>query len=185
MLLNRKVIYLRFLFNFNKFSFFFRLKRGQCFFFAKEYFYLKSLNLYLFDLNCIYISSIGFKLKTNLTNLFLNNFQQLMKGLNQGFYLRFKIVGLGFKIKRVFLENKKRYLKINLGYSHHIFYKMPIDINIFVKKKSFIIQGLKLDILMSLTKKLQNIRIVNPYKEKGILLFNKKVVLKSGKQQQK
>jgi ribosomal protein L6P/L9E len=99
--------------------------------------------------------------------------------------MKFKIIGLGFKLKRIFLIKNSRYLKLNLGFSHNIFYKLPLNINVFIKKKIFLLHGYDITTLFVVIKKLLNIRVVNPYKEKGILLFYEKLKLKKGKQQQK
>lgn len=165
-------------------SFFYKTKKRFVLVFKlqKKFFFN---NIYCFlNNNCLF-------LRTNETNKkqVLNNFFNILniyiKGLSQGFFVKFRMVGLGFKIRRVLLKKKKRYLKINLGYSHSIFYKIPHNINVFIRKKFFFLQGSNYDVLMTLVKNLQLLRAANPYKEKGILLFDKIFKLKSGKQQQK
>jgi large subunit ribosomal protein L6 len=150
-----------------------------------NFFNCKFFNVINIDKKYFYLFCGNALNKKNLLNIFLNIFFNFVKGLNQGFYIKFKIIGLGFKVKKIILENKRRYLKINLGFSHSIFYKIPNNINIFIKKKIIFLQGSNLNNLTIVSKNLQNFRYINPYKEKGILLYNKKYKLKSGKQQQK
>ncbi len=142
-------------------------------------------NSYYISKKFFFFNFVIFKEKRNFLKGFLNIFYRYIKGINQGFYVKFKVIGLGFKVRRVFFKNMERFLKINLGFSHNIFYKIPKTINIFIKKRILFLQASDFNILMCLTKRLQMLRISNPYKEKGILLFNKVVKLKSGKQQQK
>jgi large subunit ribosomal protein L6 len=149
---------------------------------------IKSLivnSFYYFSKNLLYIENKNNEKKFNILKYFLNSLYLYSKGFNQGFFIKLRIVGLGFKIRRVFFKNKTRFLKISLGYSHNIFYKLPKTVNIFIKKRNFFLQAFDFNLLMSLHKRLQILRMPNSYKEKGILLYNENLKLKSGKQQQK
>lgn len=127
----------------------------------------------------------NFFCKTNILNNFFSIINNFVKGLNQDFFVKFRVVGLGFRLQRIFVNKFVRVLRLSLGYSHGIFYKIPQDIGVFIKKKVFFLYSHDLNSLMVVAKKLMSLREVNPYKEKGIYIFDKKVRLKSGKQQQK
>jgi ribosomal protein L6P/L9E len=184
--MERKVFYTRSFLNIKNPSLFLKFK-NKFFFNLFNNIQIMTINskLFIVDFNNLYMTVSTKDNKANSLKMFINYFFRYIQGLNMGFYVKLKLVGLGFKLKRVFLENKQRYLKISLGFSHNIFYKVPNNINVFVKKKFFFLQSSNFNVIMSFIRQIQSFRQLNPYKEKGILLYNQKLKLKSGKQQQK
>lgn len=160
-------------------------KYSFCFFLFHK-FSLKFLNFNIFNISntSLFFFSCIYK-KQDLLNYFFNFIYLKIKGLNQGFFFRFRIVGLGFKIKRLDLYNKLRFLRIEVGYSHIILFKMPLDVRFYIKKKSFLIFSLNLHQLKNISIRLRTFRKLNHYKEKGILYLTEVLKLKSGKQQQR
>jgi ribosomal protein L6P/L9E len=107
-----------------------------------------------------------------------------LKGLTQGFFLEFRMVGLGFKVKRTggfFLKG----LKFDIGFSH--FTKVPLSgaIRLYRIKRRFLLFSIDYTSIKILLKQIQNIRKHNPYKMRGLKLSGAKVRVKAGKKQTK
>lgn len=138
------------------------------------------------DEKCIYICQKFFiKNKKIILTEFFNFFYSFLRGEVLNFFFKFRIVGLGFKLRRLILKRFVRYLRLELGYSHVIFYKIPSNIGVFVKKKVFFLYSADRNLLRAMGARMCSFKIANPYKEKGVIPFSLKIKLKSGKQQQR
>ena len=104
------------------------------------------------------------------------------KGLVFCFFSHFKIKGLGFRIRK-YVENNICFLRIELGYSHYIFYPLPKEVYFIKGKKQFILHSSNFNLLKRMTNQLTILRKINVYKEKGLILTDKVIRKKSGKQQ--
>jgi hypothetical protein len=107
-----------------------------------------------------------------------------LKGLTQGFFLEFRMIGLGFKVKRTgkFLL---RTIKFDIGFSHFI--KMPLSnlVKLCRIKRRFLLFSIDYTTLKVLLKQIQNLRKHNPYKLRGLKLTGDKPRNKPGKKQTK
>ena len=94
---------------------------------------------------------------------------------------KLQIIGVGYKVFPVNLNNSD-YLQFKLGFSHSIFYKIPKSVQIKPVKSIYLyIFG---DSYTTVTQTAANIRsykLPEPYKGKGILYEDEKIVLKEGK----
>jgi large subunit ribosomal protein L6 len=98
-----------------------------------------------------------------------------MKGFKK--YLRIR--GLGFKIFK-----ESQLLKFQLGYSHFIFYKIPILLKFEIlgsKSRILKIIGLDLDLVNQVSFLIKTFRKPGIYKQKGIYFTREIVRLKAGK----
>ena len=142
----------------------------------------------LSEKNLIYVTNITDK---NLNNVEKKKIKSLRKNdvskikkniLNSSITIntKLKMVGIGYK---VFLDNKiNNLLKLKLGYSHFIYYKLPIEMNVSISKSTIIyISGNCLDNVTQITSNIRSYKKPEPYKGKGILYFNEKIKLKPGK----
>lgn len=108
-----------------------------------------------------------------LNRLILNKIQ----GLNRGFLVYLKIVGIGY---RASLQENTLFLK--LGYSHDILYKIPSSIKVFLLDPTIIcLFGIDKNQVTQIASKLRNFRRPSVYKGKGIRLLNENIFLKLGK----
>lgn len=108
-----------------------------------------------------------------------------LKGIIQGFFVEFKIVGLGFKIKRSSYENLSL-LSFDIGFSHLKKLCFPSSLITFVRvKKRFLIFSRDYLVLNIIIKQIKNLRKHNPYKIRGLKPTNKKLRIKIGKKQVK
>jgi large subunit ribosomal protein L6 len=97
------------------------------------------------------------------------------------FYKKLKLIGVGYRAFNV--ENfKEKLLLFKLGYSHSVYFKFPIKSKIFCLKNTrlFIYGNSYQDITQSASL-IRSYKKPEPYKGKGILYNNEKIILKEGK----
>lgn len=96
-------------------------------------------------------------------------------------YRKLKLVGVGYRAFPV--ENfEDHLLLLKLGYSHPIYFKIPIKTNIFcLKLTKLFVFGSSYQQVTFAASKIRLNKIPEPYKGKGILYDNEKIVLKEGK----
>merc|ERR1712176_1043738 len=96
-------------------------------------------------------------------------------------YKKLKLNGVGFRVSTIKLEGEK-FLKLNLGLSHDIFYRVPKDIEIIVTSPTrFIVSGNSSDRVSEVSCQIRKNKIPDAYKGKGILYDDEKVILKEFK----
>ena len=108
-------------------------------------------------------------------------FKQVLIEITVPIYQKLKLVGVGYRVFPV--ENFEDYLLLfRLGYSHPIYFKIPSKINIFcLKLTKLFIYGHSYQQLTSTASRIRLNKIPEPYKGKGILYENEKIILKEGK----
>ena len=75
-----------------------------------------------------------------------------------------------------------KFIKLNLGLSHDIFYRVPKDIEIIVTSPTrFIVSGNSSDRVSEVSCQIRKNKIPDAYKGKGILYDDEKVILKEFK----
>lgn len=108
------------------------------------------------------------------TRALINN---LIKGVNDGFTVNLEINGVGY---RASIEGKD--LKLQLGYSHDIFYPIPDGITIKCDKPTTIsISGRDKQRVGQIAAELRAYRGPEPYKGKGIKYETETILRKEGK----
>ena len=116
-----------------------------------------------------------------MINLFEKLIKIKIKGILQGFKYNLFLKGVGFKVS---LELDSFVFK--LGYSHSILIKIPMNIKVICKKNNLItlnsIDFIKLTQFIFLIKSYKN---PEPFKGKGILLKDEKIIRKEGKKSKK
>lgn len=127
-------------------------------------------------------------------NLFINrnqNFKSFLeilkpnlKSFGRFFFIHLTLIGLGFRIRKYIKENIS-FLKIELGYSHFIYYPLPELVYFEKGKKSILLYSLDYNIVNRIVNQLVILRKITPYKEKGLFITNKSRKKKNGKQDQR
>lgn len=122
--------------------------------------------------------SIEHKAMHGLYRSLLNN---MVEGVSNGFTAQLELVGVGFKA-----ENDGQIIDFSLGYSHHIFFEMPKEIQVECKteKRANTIITLKSfdkQLLGHVVAKIRSLRPVEPYKGKGVRFVGEVVRKKAGK----
>jgi ribosomal protein L6P/L9E len=132
--------------------------------------------------NCFYtFQFISFRISISIIQKQLKLF---LKGLVQGFFLEFRIIGLGFKIRKGSLFSEK-FIKFDIGFSHFIKFPVAKMLRIGRTKKRFMLFSSDYHMLSIILKNIQNLRKHNPYKMRGLKLTGYKIRLKPGKKQNK
>ena len=125
-----------------------------------------SLRLYVY--NCI---SNCEKRLLGLHRSLLNN---LIVGLQVGFKKHLVLKGVGYKA-----EVKDNYLNIFVGYTHSIKYFLSDDLKVScVKGNEIILESFDKQLLGVTLSELCNLRKYDPYKGKGLILKDKKMLRK-------
>nr|YP_010394062.1 ribosomal protein L6 [Peronospora belbahrii]DAZ88070.1 TPA_asm: ribosomal protein L6 [Peronospora belbahrii] len=136
------------------------------------YFFLKKNKLLInFNFN---------KKKKSIINLYNKLIQLKIKGVLQSFKINLFLKGIGFK---VMIENKNLILK--LGFSHNIIIPIPNNINIIVQTNILIFNSIDYIFLNQFVHSVKKYKKPEPYKGKGLLLKNEKILQKEGKKGKK
>lgn len=132
--------------------------------------------------NCFYARELGnFRISIMLI---IRQVKLFAKGLLQGFFVEFKLVGLGFKVKKGGIFGLKN-IRFDIGFSHFTKIAFSPVLKFVRGRKRFLIFSHDYFVLTSFIKNVQNIRKHNPYKTRGLKIMGLKVRTKPGKKQAK
>jgi len=96
-------------------------------------------------------------------------------------YQKLKLIGVGYRVFPV-QKFENQLLLFKLGYSHMIYFKIPNDLKIFcLKLTKLFICGNSYQELTQTAAFIRHCKPPEPYKGKGILYENEKIILKEGK----
>lgn len=97
-------------------------------------------------------------------------------------YKKLELNGVGYRILLDDMYSKDKLLIFKLGYSHLIYFKIPLKLNIFYFNKTKIcIFGNSYQNVSQISTIIRSKKKPEPYKGKGILYENEKITLKEGK----
>nr|WRY73446.1 ribosomal protein L6 [Phytophthora cinnamomi]WRY73486.1 ribosomal protein L6 [Phytophthora cinnamomi]WRY73526.1 ribosomal protein L6 [Phytophthora cinnamomi]WRY73566.1 ribosomal protein L6 [Phytophthora cinnamomi]WRY73606.1 ribosomal protein L6 [Phytophthora cinnamomi] len=138
-------------------------------------------NIYFFIKNNKLLITINInKNKKSFLNLYTKLIQIKIKGVLQGFKINLFLKGIGFK---AFIENNNLILK--LGFSHNIIIQIPSNIEIINQTNTLIFSSIDYIFLNQFVHYIKNHKKPEPYKGKGLLLKNEKILQKEGKKSKK
>ncbi len=100
----------------------------------------------------------------------------MVHGVSKGFEKQLQIEGVGYKAEVI-----GKILKLYLGYSHHIEYPIPANIDIKVDKNIIFVKGFDKELVGSVSADIRGFKEPEPYKGKGIRYVNEKILRKAGK----
>ena len=107
------------------------------------------------------------------TRQMINN---LVQGVNLGFSKKLELIGVGYQAS---MEGSR--LKLQLGYSHDIFFDTPDEITISVEKNILKVEGIDKQLVGAVAAKIRSFRKPEPYKGKGVRYIDEYVKIKQGK----
>ncbi|MGX7592065.1 50S ribosomal protein L6 [Candidatus Karelsulcia muelleri] len=115
-----------------------------------------------------------------LYRMLINN---MIIGVLYGFKKELELKGVGYKVA---LDNDKKVLEFNLGYSHNIVMNFPKDLRVEIKnetnqKTRLILRSYDKQLLGIFAAKIRSLRKPDPYKGKGIRYINEYIIKKAGK----
>ena len=117
--------------------------------------------------------SRGDKALHGTTRQMINN---MVVGVSDGFSKDLEIIGVGYNAE---VQGKR--LKLQLGFSHDIFFDMPDGITITANRTEVKVEGIDKQLVGAVAAKIRSFRKPEPYKGKGVRYKNEYVRSKQGK----
>jgi large subunit ribosomal protein L6 len=111
--------------------------------------------------------------KHGLMRALINN---MVNGVSTGFSKKLEINGVGF---RVAMQGQD--LKMNLGFSHDVIYKMPQGVTASVEQNTITVNGISKQQVGQVAAEIRKLKKPEPYKGKGIKYEGERIIRKSGK----
>jgi large subunit ribosomal protein L6 len=103
----------------------------------------------------------------------LNN---MVTGVSQGFEKKLEINGVGYRVAQQGTD-----LKLNLGFSHDVIYKIPAGITTAIEQNTITISGIDKQQVGQVAAEIRALKKPEPYKGKGIKYADERIIRKSGK----
>ena len=107
------------------------------------------------------------------TRQIVNN---MVVGVSAGFKKELEIVGVGYQAN---MDGNK--LKLQIGYSHDIYFDLPEGIKATAERTTITIEGIDKQLVGSVSSKIRSFRSPEPYKGKGIRYKGEYIKIKQGK----
>ena len=107
------------------------------------------------------------------TRQIINN---MIIGVSDGFKKDLEIVGVGYQAS---VQGSR--LKLQLGYSHDIFFDVPDGITIEADRTAISVKGNDKQLVGSVASKIRSFRKPEPYKGKGVRYKDEYIKIKQGK----
>lgn len=102
--------------------------------------------------------------------------QNMVTGVSAGFEKKLEVNGVGYRVNLAGAD-----LKMNLGLSHEVVYKIPEDISVTVEQNSITITGISKQRVGQVAAEIRALKKPEPYKGKGIMYTGERIIRKSGK----
>lgn len=83
----------------------------------------------------------------------------------EGYCKVLDVIGLGFTVR---FDLPKSRLRLNIGYNHSIYVKVPHNLSVSSKKRSIYVYGFDKHYISNFCQMITSFRSINPYKLKGI-----------------
>ena len=100
----------------------------------------------------------------------------MVTGVTSGFEKKLEVTGVGFRVN---LAGQS--LKLSLGFSHEIEYKLPDGIQAKVEQNTITISGISKQLVGQVAAEIRSLKKPEPYKGKGIAYVGERILRKSGK----
>ena len=100
----------------------------------------------------------------------------MVEGVTKGFSKKLEVNGVGFKVALAGTD-----LKMSLGFSHEIVYKLPEGITAKVEQNVITVEGISKQAVGQAAAEIRAFKKPEPYKGKGIKYSDERIIRKSGK----
>lgn len=111
--------------------------------------------------------------KHGLMRALLNN---MVLGVSKEFSKKLEINGVGYRVAMQGAD-----LKMNLGFSHDVIYKMPLGVTAKIDQNTITISGIDIQQVGQVAAEIRALKKPEPYKGKGIKYEGERIIRKSGK----
>lgn len=116
------------------------------------------------------------KEERSLWGTFASHVANMVVGVTDGFTKELEVNGVGY---RVAMQGSD--LKIEVGFSHPVIYKVPPEVKASVEKNRITLKSTDKEILGATAAEIRSIRKPEPYKGKGIKYVDEVIRRKAGK----
>jgi len=116
------------------------------------------------------------KKERSLWGTYSAHVQNMVDGVTKGFVKDLEINGVGY---RVAMQGKD--LKLEVGFSHSVIYKIPSGITASVDKNLIKIEGFDKELVGQVAAQIRSIKKPEPYKGKGLKYTTENIRRKAGK----
>jgi len=107
------------------------------------------------------------------TRQIINN---MIIGVTEGFKKELEIIGVGYQAS---IQGNR--LKLQLGFSHDIFFDLPDEVTVKADRTSLTVEGSDKQLVGSVASKIRSFRKPEPYKGKGVRYKDEHIRIKQGK----
>lgn len=111
--------------------------------------------------------------KHGLMRALINN---MVVGVSQGFSKKLEINGVGYRANMQGAD-----IKLNLGFSHDVIFKIPAGITTNIEQNVITISGIDKQQVGQIAAEIRALKKPEPYKGKGIKYEGERIIRKSGK----
>ena len=111
--------------------------------------------------------------KHGLMRSLINN---MVVGVSTGFSKKLEINGVGYRVAAQGTD-----LKLNVGFSHDVIYKVPAGVKAAVEQNTITISGISKQQVGQVAAEIRALKKPEPYKGKGIKYEGERILRKSGK----
>src|ERR1700752_889938 len=111
--------------------------------------------------------------KHGLMRALVNN---MVVGVSQGFSKKLEINGVGYVVAQQGAD-----LKLNLGFSHDVIYKVPAGVTTSIEQNTITVSGISRQQVGKVAAEIRVLKKPEPYKGKGIKYEGERILRKSGK----
>lgn len=111
--------------------------------------------------------------KHGLMRSLVNN---MVVGVSTGFSKKLEINGVGYRVAAQGAD-----LKLNLGFSHDVIYKMPAGVTAAIEGTNITVSGIDKQQVGQVAAEIRALKKPEPYKGKGIKYEGERIIRKSGK----
>lgn len=116
------------------------------------------------------------KKERSLWGTFAAHIKNMVKGVTVGFKKQLEINGVGYRVALAGTD-----LKLDVGYSNPVIFKMPKEVKATVEKNLITLESADKEMLGRVAAEIRTIRKPEPYKGKGIKYMTETIRRKAGK----
>lgn len=102
--------------------------------------------------------------------------QNMVTGVSNGFEKKLEVNGVGYRVNLAGSD-----LKMNLGLSHEVVYKVPEEVSVKVEQNTITVSGISKQSVGQVAAEIRALKKPEPYKGKGIMYVGERIIRKSGK----
>ena len=111
--------------------------------------------------------------KHGLMRALINN---MVVGVTTGFSKKLEITGVGYRVAAQGTD-----LKLNLGFSHDVIFKIPTGVTAVTEQNTITVSGISKQQVGQVAAEIRALKKPEPYKGKGIKYEGERIIRKSGK----